>query len=238
MLMNDDLFWQFECFGIWLLGTIGALYYYRYRAHDPGGRYSTFGPRFWASGIIDPCILGPVAFIASASLLLNIPRAAAALLVIVQSLAWLLYRIVMHGRYGQTIGKMVVKVRVVDFHTEGKISFRQAWLRESIPVILSLIALGFKLSDIPSGDLTRGATVNGELALPNKPLWLLLAIQLLWFLAEVLSVLLSKKRRALHDFIAGTVVVRIDAQERSVELDGPDVVSENSSITNTTACIS
>ena len=30
-----------------------------------------------------------------------------------------------------------------------------------------------------------------------------------WFVAEILTMLTNKKRRALHDFIAGTVVVRV-----------------------------
>jgi uncharacterized RDD family membrane protein YckC len=30
-----------------------------------------------------------------------------------------------------------------------------------------------------------------------------------WFVAEILTMLSNEKRRAIHDFIAGTVVVRI-----------------------------
>jgi len=59
-----------------------------------------------------------VTFITSGLLALNVPRIAAAILVVVESLTWLLYTVVMHARYGQTVGKMVTKVRVVDFRTE------------------------------------------------------------------------------------------------------------------------
>ncbi len=33
---------------------------------------------------------------------------------------------------------------------------------------------------------------------------------LLWFAGEIVTCLLNKKRRALHDFIAGTVVVNVE----------------------------
>lgn len=36
-------------------------------------------------------------------------------------------------------------------------------------------------------------------------------LYLAWGLSELLVLLLNNKRRALHDFIAGTVVVHIDA---------------------------
>src|SRR5882724_7378384 len=92
-----------------------------------------------------------VTFITSGLLALNVPRIAAAILVVVESLTWLLYTVVMHARYGQTVGKMVTKVRVVDFRTEGSISWRQAWLREGIPMALSLGFLAYELFAILTG---------------------------------------------------------------------------------------
>ena len=141
------------------------------------------------------------------------------MLVIVESLAWLLYTVVMHGRYGQTIGKMVTKVRVVDFRTEGKISFRQAWLREGIPMILSLGLLGYEVFAILTWSASPRAIDNDEGLMTGKSFWLLSSIPGLWFLAEVLTMLTNDKRRALHDFIAGTVVIRTNTEEGTVQLD-------------------
>jgi hypothetical protein len=39
------------------------------------------------------------------------------------------------------------------------------------------------------------------------------ALPLLWFLVEIVTMLTNGKRRALHDFIAGTVVIRTNATE-------------------------
>jgi len=181
--------------------------YYRRRTFHPVYRYSTFGPRFW-TGTIDACVLWPITLVTSSLLTLNIPRGLAALLVIVPSLAWIPYTVLMHARYGQTVGKMVTKVRVVDFRTEGKISFRQAWLREGLPLLLSLVLLGYEVAAILSGRLTFGDTASVQALVTSRPFWLLSALPALWFVAEVLTMLTNAKRRALHDFIAGTVVVR------------------------------
>jgi len=75
---------------------------------------------------------------------------------------------------------------------------------------------GFSRSDreLESSDLD-----NGEALAANKGFWLLTALPALWFFAEVLTMLTNPKRRALHDFIAGTVVVRTNIQEESAPLE-------------------
>ena len=181
--------------------------YYKKKNCPLEKRYRTFGPRFW-TGAVDSCVFMPLTVAITLLLWLNIPRFLAAVLVIIQSLAWVVYTVIMHARYGQTIGKMVTKVRVVDFRTEGKISWLQAWVREGIPLVLSLGLLGYDVFQIVTGHVTPKAYANGEAYSNNGPSLLLTAIPGLWFLAEVLTMLTNRKRRALHDFISGTVVVR------------------------------
>jgi uncharacterized RDD family membrane protein YckC len=118
----------------------------------------------------------------------------------------------MHGRYGQTVGKMVTKARVVDFRTEGTISFGQAWFREGIPMFLTLGLLGYQVSAILTGSVSPSDIENGA-AFAGKSFLLLMALPAAWYAAEVLTMLTNKKRRALHDFVAGTVVVRTNAVE-------------------------
>jgi uncharacterized RDD family membrane protein YckC len=202
-----QIYMQLATLGVMLAFSLLIWSYYRRKTFHPVYRYSTFGPRFW-TGFVDGCVLWPVSLITSSLLTLNIPRSFTALLAIVPGLAWIPYTIWMHARYGQTVGKMVTKVRVVDFRTEGKISVRQAWLREGLPLLLSLALLGYEVSAILSGRLTLGDTANVEALVASRPFWLLAALPGLWFVAEVLTMLTNAKRRALHDFIAGTVVVR------------------------------
>jgi uncharacterized RDD family membrane protein YckC len=212
--MNTAFFNQLTNLGVTLLTTLIIWRYYRRRTFALTERYSTFGPRFW-TGTVDSLLLWPLGFITNILLSLHIPRSLAATLVIVESFAWLLYTVPMHARYGQTVGKMVTKVRVVDFKTEGSITWRQAWLREGIPMVLSLGVVGWELFLILSGSLNPSALVNGEALAANKGFWLLMALPALWFLAEVLTMLTNEKRRSLHDFIAGTVVVRTNIDVES-----------------------
>src|ERR1022692_1216590 len=210
--MSKDLFHQLTNLGVTLLIALLVWRYYRRRAFARSERYSTFGPRFW-SGSVDSCVLWPLGFITTALLSFNIPRVLAALLVVVESLAWLAYTVVMHARHGQTVGKMVTKVRVVDFRTEGSISWQQAWLREGIPMVLSFGFIGWQVYLILTGSLSPGAVASGEALTNSKGFWLLTALPGLWFLAEVLTMLTNDKRRALHDFIAGTVVIRTNTED-------------------------
>jgi len=232
--MNTSIVRQFTNLGIWLLVTLLVWRYYKGRRFNPAERYSTFGPRFW-TGSVDGCVLWPIGFITSVLFSLNVPKGLAALVIIVESLAWLVYTVVMHARYGQTVGKMVTKVQVVDFRTEGKISWRQAWLREGIPMLLSLGLLGWEVSLIMSGSLTPSALDTGEALAANKGFWILTALPGLWFVAEVLTMLTNEKRRALHDFIAGTVVIRTNIELGSAQPDaapnvGPAMPAGNSGV--------
>lgn len=210
--MKFDIVSQFINLGMQCLIAILAWKYYKRRMFPLTARYSTFAPRFW-TGSVDACVLWPIGFVTFAFLSIDIPRSLAALLVIVESLAWLIYTVVMHGRYGQTFGKMVTKVRVVDYKTEGQISFRQAWLREGIPMVLSLGLLGYEVFAILTGSATPRSIANGNALTTGKSFWLLSTLPGLWFLAEVLTMLTNSKRRALHDYIAGTVVIRTNTEE-------------------------
>ncbi len=210
--MNSDLLWQFVGLAISLLITLLVWRHYRRRIYALTERYSTFAPRFW-TGNIDSCVLWPIGSAAGALLSLGIPSGLAALLLVVENLAWLLYTVVMHARYGQTVGKMVTKVRVVDFRTEGSITWSQAWLREGIPTAISLSLVGWEISLILTGRLSPAVVQTGEAVTTSTGYWILVVLPMLWFLAEVVTMLTNEKRRALHDFIAGTVVVRTNTEK-------------------------
>ncbi len=231
--MNTGIIKQVVEMGATPLIALFVWRYYRRRTFPVTDRYLTFGPRFWA-GFVDSFVLCPVGFVTSAVLSHDVPGLVAAFLIILEHIAWFVYTVVMHARYGQTVGKMVTKVRVVDYRTEGKISWLQAWLREGIPMLLSMGFLGYSIFVM--------LDVNSQLFVTNELFWLFTALPGLWFVAEVMTMLTNKKRRALHDFIAGTVVVRRNTDERSDQsnvalndnptalLDSSGVVKENPSV--------
>jgi uncharacterized RDD family membrane protein YckC len=202
----NDIVRELAGLAIQLLVALLVWRYYRQKSFSLSEKYSTFGPRFW-TGSVDACVLWPVTFAATALLTFGLPPMMAATLIIGQNLAWLLYTVFMHAKYGQTYGKMACRVRVVDFKTEGSLSFRQALLREGIPIALSLGAVGYEIQALFTGTLSQTQIVNGEF-IRQKPFWLLASLPALWFIAEAITMLTNEKRRALHDYLAGTVVVR------------------------------
>lgn len=178
--------------------------YYRTRIFPLSMKYSTFGPRFW-TGTVDSCVLWPIGFAAFILQARELPPAVFMAISIAGNLIWLLYTVIMHAKYGQTYGKMACKVRVIDFKTEGPISYRQAFLREGIPIAFCLGLVFYEIYAIFSGALSQESM--------QVPVSLLSTLQQLWFVAEVITMLTNEKRRALHDFIAGTVVVRTNIGE-------------------------
>lgn len=105
---------------------------------------------------------------------------------------WLIYAA------GRTLGKRLCGLRVVSYPDEGKASLKAALMREIYPVAAGLIALGtwiipgeWALSDLFAG-------LNGLLALGGLP----------WVILELVTMLRSPQRRAFHDKIAGTIVIR------------------------------
>jgi uncharacterized RDD family membrane protein YckC len=106
-----------------------------------------------------------------------------------------MYAILFHGYAGQTIGKMIAGIKILDKSENTEINFSQAILRDIIPLgsvlVLSVLGLINK-----NGVATTSAIV-------------FMSIILSWSVLEIVTMLFSKKRRALHDFIAGTIVLRI-----------------------------
>ena len=105
-------------------------------------------------------------------------------------------------------------------------------------MVLSLGFLGWAIFLILSRGVNPKALFNGQASLAtSNGFWLLMALPGLWYLAEVSTMLTNRKRRALHDYIAGTVVVRTNIDERFAQRNtspngGPDTRFGSSGVTD------
>lgn len=163
-------------------------------------KYSTFWLRFFAS-IIDGIVLS----IFSAILIFVGSNGSGIIQTVVEYIDYVqytIYSVLLHGLYGQTFGKMAVEVKVVDVKSEESINFKQAFLRDCVPIlflVLMLLASFFIPDEASASDY------------PGWAAYVLLgfSVSLMgWHLLEIITMLFNEKRRALHDFIAGTVVIR------------------------------
>jgi uncharacterized RDD family membrane protein YckC len=111
------------------------------------------------------------------------------------------YSILMHTCFGQTVGKMALGVKVVDVSEERGINFKQAVLRDSVPlaffVAMTSYYLAFGYGQVEQAGLS-GAIAGSLLYMGSA-----------WGLAEMTTMLFNRKRRAVHDYFARSVVIRV-----------------------------
>ena len=165
-------------------------------------RYSTFWPRFWA-GMVDGFVLCPISIIDG----YMYPPVGKTLLVIWTIFAFLTYStysVLMHARYGQTVGKKATHIRVMNVDEDRIPSLRQAILRDIGEIGPGFISSAYIILLILTDRYSKDTLASN---------WAMISLSfasLGWFIVELVTMLTNKKRRALHDLIAGTVVVRIN----------------------------
>ena len=192
-----------------LIPSLIAWWCYKNLTVSSEKQYLTFWPRLWA-GFVDSLVLWPLAFVLTLTLQLDIPLWLSIIVWFLQSLIWVAYSVYMHGKYGQTIGKMVTKVKIIDAKTHNPISFRHAIVRDSIPILIIIISEVYLAYHLATGTISIDDLINGESGTGvGWFLWIFAG----WYLAEIITMLTNNKRRALHDFIAGTVVVRTNIEK-------------------------
>ena len=122
------------------------------------------------------------------------------------------YSIYGHGRFGKTVGKWAMGIRVVRVTGE-PLRWREAWLRSAVDLCFAVVtSLGWIATFIAIADSKYyglGWSARAALRTAHEPAWSVWAakVSVAWFLSEFVTMLFNKQRRALHDFIAGTVVV-------------------------------
>ena len=117
----------------------------------------------------------------------------------------ILYNIVMVKLYGGSIGKLLSKVAVLDEKTEGHVSLIQSISRELLP-IFNYILQGWRMMLYISVAGIFNYAQYKEMKYSNIFIAFLGLIIIVLGYIEIFSALFSKKRRAIHDYIAGTVV--------------------------------
>lgn len=125
----------------------------------------------------------------------------------------LYYHVWLVRRYGGTPGKLLMKIRIARLDGSA-VGYREAILRHSVVLVLShlmaiaLIIATLRISDaeyLPLSFLEQSAVLFALAPEWFTPVHRLLG---LWGWSEFIVMLFNRRRRALHDFMAGTIVVR------------------------------
>jgi uncharacterized RDD family membrane protein YckC len=175
--------------------------------------FSDFWHRLGAL-LIDTVLLAGVSFIVYAALRPFMPTVAMRLLFMT---AWLLVvQVYCVRRFGGSPGKLLLKMRIVTMSGE-PLTSRHALVRALPDYVLSTVSVlitAWALSQVDSSgfdalpitkraELLRAATA----AIPLWIRWPLTTCQYVWVIGELGVFIDSYEKRALHDLIAGTVVV-------------------------------
>ena len=176
-----------------------------------GGKvYAGFWKRLPAA-LIDTLVLIPLIFVFHYIQSINIIIAMIA--AVIFSFLFSLYGVYFNLKYGGTLGKLAVGIRVTKPNGQ-KISLREALLRSSVDIVFGLLFTASEVYAIsrvdPDAYLMAGYMERGKLLIPlyleySKFIYDLSNV---WYWSEMVVLLLNKRKRALHDFIAGTVVIK------------------------------
>ncbi len=164
-------------------------------------KYRTSGARFGAA-IIDAIVFIPITLLNN--YLTEVLSSKAGLLIlwtVILMCIYQFYTIFLHGKYGQTFGKMAMGVKIVTYPEELPISYFQAFIRDLPYFFIYFLETVILISIILFPYLAYSSSLSITLEVLNFA-------GLAWLLLEIISMLFNEKRRAVHDFIAKTVVIK------------------------------
>ncbi len=133
-------------------------------------------------------------------------------LLVVLYLIWPLYVIYFHGRWGQTLGKKIFKIQVVLL--DGlPITWKAAFLRGLPDLIFNLFSLTVVFFGViqlvgENYSIVEGVSLSVFLKTKETAIYdISSSLETIWVFSEIFVLLMNRKKRAIQDFIAGTVVI-------------------------------
>lgn len=179
--------------------------------------YAGFWKRFGA-GIVDMVVFIPFVFLFN---LQNISLAVAMLTAVVWYALYYAYVVYFHYKFGATLGKMATGVRVT-LPNGGRIGLKQALLRSSVDIGFGIFAVAAQVIALSNADadqyLNAGWLDRSTYLIPLLPAWygIVNMGSTVWYWSEFIVLLFNRRKRSLHDFIAGTVVIHQEHAEQGI----------------------
>jgi len=123
------------------------------------------------------------------------------------------YNIYLPKKYGGTPGKLIAGIKIIKI--DGKpIGWREAILRHSVLLGLTIFSVIIMIVCLLKADETIFKSLNWLkrseylMSLAKTPFTVYTWAVNIWIYSELIVLLTNKRKRAPHDFIAGTVIVR------------------------------
>jgi uncharacterized RDD family membrane protein YckC len=195
-------------------------------------RYFTFWRRLGAS-LFDSLMLLPVSYFAAKYIDLNDPLTYF-IWTALPVLAFIVYNVMLTGMAGQTIGKIIMGIKVLDLDEQSVVGIKRAFYRESVYFtieIVGLLVIGYQafVNGSISSEMTTtvvnhsveagnasGSISSGTSITVNS---VFVATHYCWIALELITMLFNSKRRAIHDFLASSVVISLRGQRFDLHYD-------------------
>lgn len=161
-------------------------------------KYNTILKRILAV-IIDVVILFPIDHLES--LYMNKSVLLFAVGKLATTAIYIFYFTLLHAKYGQTVGKIVAELKVMDISESRLINYKKSILRILPFIIINLAVLLYVIIRF-GADVSKAEEEFYELSS---------TISLIWISIELIYILSNKKRRAIHDIVADSVVIKVPA---------------------------
>ncbi len=132
---------------------------------------------------------------------------------VLNQLFWVPYVVYAHGRYGQTLGKYARGIRVV--RTDGSpLGWPRAWARSAVDIAFGVVILvgailGASTMSSEEYSALQGWSARSTYRHAHEPAWVDVVTwaSFGWVAVESIVMLCNPRRRAVHDYIAGSVVI-------------------------------
>ena len=138
------------------------------------------------------------------------------------------YNIYLPKRYGGTAGKLVVGIKIIKINGQS-IEWKEAILRHAVLLVLSIFSIVIMIFCILKAD--QSTYIN--LSWMKQTAYIMSFAPFLstvytwssniWIYSEFIVLLTNKRKRAIHDYIAGTVIVKSKYIDRIREA----IINEN-----------
>lgn len=178
--------------------------------HSEAMRYAGFWQRFgayWVDVLVFLPIMGLSFWLGEKTRLFNLYYFVPGLLI------GLWFHVYLVKQYGGTPGKLLLKVRIA--RVDGTaVGYKEAMIRHSVLFVLTtLTSIGLIIGALSMSDaqyFSLGFQARTMKLVELAPSWYqpITILVNIWVWSEFVVMLTNKQRRAPHDFMAGTVVLR------------------------------
>lgn len=175
-------------------------------------QYRTLVPRIVAS-LLDQALIVPILVVNNILYNADVSSAFRVVSFIFAAFFPIIYSVVMHAKWGQTLGKMATGVQVISIQGRS-LTWRQAIRRESLFILCQVIALFYVLPQVIDFSPIGEFSIPFENTLREYSIFSFFEV---WQFLYGITAFFDQRSRGIHDRLGQSVVVRLGTTSSRIE---------------------